>query len=159
MTPGSSPPPLANMTAQLLWPRCAEPTFLHFLVSSCQPGLVQQYCRLLATWCDWHCHARQFLAATALLNSNEQEKACDLFLSAAGGVPGDLFLTQHLLNLMGETSEDLSVAYYLRASAWTWLAENRQAGGRETGGTVGEDAVEAAWLLLEHIVTRHEARG
>ena len=27
-------PPLANMTAQLLWPRCAEPTFLHFLVSS-----------------------------------------------------------------------------------------------------------------------------
>ena len=107
-------PPLSNMTAQLLWPRCAVPTFLHFLVSSCQPGLVQQYCRQLNTWCDWHCHARQFLAATALLNSNEQEKACDLFLSAAGGVPGDLFLTQHLLNLSGETSEDLSVSYYLR---------------------------------------------
>ena len=107
-------PPLANMTAQLLWPRCAAPTFLHFLVSSCQPGLVQQYCRLLATWCDWHCHARQFLAATAFLNSNEQEKAADLFLSAAGGVPGDIFLTQHLLSLSGETSEDLSVSYYLR---------------------------------------------
>ena len=90
------------------------PTFLHFLVSSCQPGLVQQYCRLLATWCDWHCHARQFLAATAFLNSNEQEKAADLFLSAAGGVPGDIFLTQHLLSLSGETSEDLSVSYYLR---------------------------------------------
>ena len=31
-------PPLTNMTAQLLWPRCAAPTFLHFLLSSCQPG-------------------------------------------------------------------------------------------------------------------------
>ena len=39
--------------------------------------------------------------------------------------------------------------------AWTWLADNRQAGGRE----VGEDAVEAAWQLLEHIVTSHEQRG
>jgi len=107
-------PPLANMTAQLLWPRCAAPTFLHFLLSSCQPGLVQQYCRQLSTWCDWHCHARQFLLATALLNSQEQEKAADLFLSAAGGVPGDVFLTDHLLNLTGETSEDLSVSYYLR---------------------------------------------
>ena len=45
------------------------------------------------------------------------------------------------------------------AAAWRWLAENRQAGGRETQGGVGEDAVEAAWQLLEHIVTRHEAHG
>ena len=32
----------------------------------------QKYCRLLSTWCDWHCHARQFLLATALLNMCEQ---------------------------------------------------------------------------------------
>ena len=107
-------PPLANMTLQLLWPRCQAPTFLTFLVSSCQPALVQRYCRLLATWCDWHCHARQFLLATALLNSHEQEKAVDLFLAAAGGVPGDVFLTEHILGLAGETHEDLTVCYYLR---------------------------------------------
>ena len=107
-------PPLANMTLQLLWPRCQAPTFLTFLVSSCQPALVQRYCRLLATWCDWHCHARQFLLATALLNSHEQEKAVDLFLAAAGGVPGDVFLTEHILGLAGETHEDLTVSYYLR---------------------------------------------
>ena len=69
---------------------------------------------MLSTWCDWHCHARQFLLATSLLSSQEQEKAADLFLSAAGGVPGDQFLTHHILNLSGETSEDLTVAYYLR---------------------------------------------
>ena len=33
-------PPLSNMTAQLLWPRCAAPAFLHFLLSSCQPGII-----------------------------------------------------------------------------------------------------------------------
>ena len=110
-------PPLASMTAQLVWPRCAAPTFLLFLMSSSQPGLVQQYCRLLSTWCDWHCHARQFLLATALLNSNEPEKAVDLFLSAAGGIPADEFLIEHLLHLTGETSLDLSIAYYLRVIA------------------------------------------
>ena len=107
-------PPLTNMTAQLLWPRCAAPTFLHFLLVSCQHLLIQQYCRLLSTWCDWHCHARQFLLATALLNMCEQEKAADLFLSAAGGVPGDKFLTEHLLNLQGASSDDLTLAYFLR---------------------------------------------
>ena len=106
--------PLASMTAQLVWPRCAAPTFLLFLMSCSQPQLIQQYCRLLSTWCDWHCHARQFLEATAHLNSNQPEKATDLFLSAAGGVPGDEFLTEHLLHLVGETSLDLSLAYYLR---------------------------------------------
>jgi len=107
-------PPLTNMTAQLLWPRCAAPTFLHFLLTSSQHSLIQQYCRLLSTWCDWHCHARQFLLATALLNMCEQEKAVDLFLSAAGGVPQDQFLTEHLLNLTGDTADDLTVSYFLR---------------------------------------------
>ena len=110
-------PPLVNMTAQLLWPRCAAPTFVHFLLVSCQHGLIQQYCRLLSTWCDWHCHARQFLLATAQLNMCEQEKATDLFLSAAGGVPGDKFLTGHLLSLSGTSTKDLTVSYFLRVIA------------------------------------------
>ena len=94
----------------------------------------QKYCRLLSTWCDWHCHARQFLLATALLNMCEQvrqrqycapqhhelcaqEKATDLLLSAAAGVPQDTFLTEHLLNLAGNNSDDLTVSYFLRVIA------------------------------------------
>merc|ERR550519_539567 len=110
-------PPLTNMTAQLLWPRCAAPTFLHFLLVSCQHTLIQQYCRLLSTWCDWHCHARQFLLATALLNMCEQEKATDLLRSVAAGIPQDTFLTEHLLNLAGSSSDDLTVSYFLRVIA------------------------------------------
>ena len=42
---------------------------------------------------------RQFLLGSAYLNMGEEEKALDLFLSAAGGVPQDTFLTEDLLNL------------------------------------------------------------
>jgi len=110
-------PPLINMTAQLLWPRCAVPTFLNFLLTSCQHGLIQQYCRLLSTWCDWHCHARQFLLASALLNMGEPEKALDWFLTAAGGVPGDKFLTDDLLGLVGPSADDMTVQYFLRVTS------------------------------------------
>merc|ERR1711915_803863 len=41
------------------------------------------------------------------------------------------------------------------SAAWTWLAENRP-GGKEVQG---EDAVEASWQLLEHIVSTEETKG
>jgi len=41
------------------------------------------------------------------------------------------------------------------AAAWSWLAENRP-GGKEVQG---EDAVEASWQLLEHIVITQEEKG
>ena len=46
-----------------------------------------------------------------------QEKATDLLLSAAAGVPQDTFLTEHLLNLAGNNSDDLTVSYFLRVIA------------------------------------------
>jgi hypothetical protein len=47
---------------------------------------------------------RQFLLGSAYLNQGEEEKAVDLFLSAAGGVPQDTFLTDDLLNLSDTAS-------------------------------------------------------
>ena len=32
---------------------------------------IQQYVRLLSTWCDWNCQSRQFLLGSALLNMGE----------------------------------------------------------------------------------------
>ncbi len=61
----------------------------------------------------WQCHKlltvehttyRQFLLGSAYLNQGEEEKAVDLFLSAAGGVPQDTFLTEDLLNLSDTAS-------------------------------------------------------
>ena len=50
--------PLVNICAQLLWPRCAVSTFQEFLLASCQHMQIQEYVRLLSTWCDWNCHSR-----------------------------------------------------------------------------------------------------
>jgi len=107
-------PPLINMTTQLLWPRCASPTFLKFLFRSCQHLVVQNYCRLLSTWCEWHPYVRQFLLGTALLNMGEEEKALDLFISAAAGVPQDGFLAEDILELQGRDPDDLIVQYFLK---------------------------------------------
>ena len=40
-----------------------------------------------------------------------------MLLSAAAGVPQDTFLTEHLLNLAGSSSDDLTVSYFLRVIA------------------------------------------
>ena len=42
-------PPIINMSAQLLWPRCASSTFLNFLLRSNQHTIIQNYCRLITT--------------------------------------------------------------------------------------------------------------
>jgi len=107
-------PPLINMTAQLLWPRCASSIFLKFLFRSCQHVVVQNYCRLLSTWCEWHPYVRQFLMASSLLNMGEEEKALDLFINAAAGVPQDGFLAEDILELNGSSPDDLVVQYFLK---------------------------------------------
>ena len=116
-------PHLVNICAQLLWPRCALPTFQHFLLSgrptnirtyfipgctedrihvvvkmytresgghkccivlsACQFMQIQEYVRLLSTWCDWNCHSRQFLLGSALMNMGEPEKASDWMVQVA----------------------------------------------------------------------------
>ena len=110
--------PLVNICAQLLWPRCAVPTFQAFLLTSCQHMQIQEYVRLLSTWCDFNCHSRQFLLGSALLNMGEPEKACDWMVKGAGGIGTDAFLTSHLFSpdeLVEEFSVDqLTVMYFLK---------------------------------------------
>ena len=47
---------------------------------------VQEYVRLLSTWCDWNCHSRQFILGSALLNMGEPDKASDWMIKAAAGI-------------------------------------------------------------------------
>ena len=112
--------PLVNISAQLLWPRCAIPNFQEFLLTACQHMQIQEYVRLLSTWCDWNCHSRQFLLGSALLNMGEPEKAMDWMVQAVGGVSGvnqDPFLFSQLFSSDGEANVDpdrLSVLYFLK---------------------------------------------
>lgn len=107
--------PLVSISAQLLWPRCAVPTFQEFLLSACQHLQIQEYVRLLSTWCDWNCQSRQFLLGSALLNMGEPEKACDWMIQAASGVKSDRFLSKQLFPDGDVTDgERLSVLYFLK---------------------------------------------
>ena len=115
--------PLVNISAQLLWPRCAVPAFQQFLLAACQHMQIQEYVRLLSTWCDWNCHSRQFLLGSALLNMAEPEKACDWMIQAAGGVVSDRFLSSQIfsrqeLDVEGENGDTatkrLTILYFLK---------------------------------------------
>ena len=112
--------PLVNICAQLLWPRCAVSTFQEFLLSACQHMQIQEYVRLLSTWCDFNCHSRQFLLGSALLNMGEPDKACDWMIQGAGGIATDEFLNKHLFGhdemaSIGDCSADqLTVMYFLK---------------------------------------------
>jgi nuclear pore complex protein Nup160 len=81
---------------------------------------IQEYVRLLSTWCDWNCHSRQFLLGSALLNMGEPDKACDWMIQAAGGVGSDMFLTSHLFNpeeiqtFANCTTDRMTVMYFLK---------------------------------------------
>jgi len=111
--------PLVNINAQLLWPRCAVSTFQEFLLASCQHMQIQEYVRLLSTWCDWNCHSRQFLLGSALLNMGEPDKACSWLIQAGGGIGSDPFLMNHLFGPEDESlhqcsADRLTVMYFLK---------------------------------------------
>ena len=115
--------PLVNISAQLLWPRCAVPAFQQFLLAACQHMQIQEYVRLLSTWCDYYCHSRQFLLGSALLNMAEPEKACDWMIQAVGGVVSDRFLSSQIFSRqeLGDEDENadaltkrLTILYFLK---------------------------------------------
>ncbi len=108
---------LLIFSAQLLWPRCAVSSFQEFLLSACQYMQIQEYVRLLSTWCDWNCHSRQFLLGSAHLSMGEPDKACDWMIQAVGGVGIDAFLTNHLFKNQDHALTDLprlQVTYFLK---------------------------------------------
>ena len=116
--------PLVNICAQLLWPKCAVSAFQGFLLSACQHMQIQEYVRLMSTWCEHNCHSRQFLLGSALLNMGEPEKAYDWMIQAAGGIGVDTFLAKHLFSaeeidssLADCTADQLTVMYYLKIIA------------------------------------------
>eukprot|EP00096_Caligus_rogercresseyi_P011692 TRINITY_DN4693_c0_g1_i1.p1 TRINITY_DN4693_c0_g1~~TRINITY_DN4693_c0_g1_i1.p1 ORF type:complete len:726 (-),score=219.36 TRINITY_DN4693_c0_g1_i1:66-2243(-) len=107
--------PLVNISAQLLWPKCALSALPEFLLSACQYMQIQEYTRLLSMWCDWNSHSRLYLLGAALLYMGEPEKACDWMIQAAGGISSDQFLYSQLFkNDPDVNQERLTVLYFLK---------------------------------------------
>ncbi|XP_033337859.1 nuclear pore complex protein Nup160 [Megalopta genalis] len=103
-----------TLIAQLVWPRSGNFIFPEWLLTTCQFLLVQEYVRLLNTWCEWNSASRKFILAVALLEMGEAQKACDHFLRASGGILTDEFLADTLLETCVQTENNSLIQYYLK---------------------------------------------
>ncbi|XP_076303351.1 nuclear pore complex protein Nup160 [Lasioglossum baleicum] len=103
-----------TLIAQLVWPRSGNFIFPEWLLSTCQFLLVQEYVRLLKTWCEWNSASRKFILAVALLEMGEARKACDHFLRASGGILTDEFLVNTLLETSVLSKNNSLIQYYLK---------------------------------------------
>ncbi|XP_055326409.1 nuclear pore complex protein Nup160 homolog isoform X2 [Sitodiplosis mosellana] len=107
--------PLASIVGQLLWAVDGNFIFGEWLIGSCQHILIQEYVRLLNSWCEWNKYSRHFIAAVSLLDNGEPYKAFDLFMQCAKGVKQEAFLVKVIL----QSADDLTLSeavtqYYLR---------------------------------------------
>lgn len=103
-----------TLVAQLIWPISGIFFFPEWLLSSCQFLLVQEYVRLLSTWCEWNGASRKFILAISLLEMGEPQKACDYFLRASKGVFVDAYLSDLLLPINVTSESSALVHYYLK---------------------------------------------
>lgn len=104
----------ATLIAQLVWPRSGNFIFPEWLLSSCQFLLVQEYVRLLSTWCEWNSASRKFILAVSLLEMGEPQKACDQFLRSSNGVLTDYFIAETFLESSAISENNALVNYYLK---------------------------------------------
>ncbi|XP_031781564.1 nuclear pore complex protein Nup160 homolog isoform X7 [Nasonia vitripennis] len=103
-----------NTISQLIWPISGNFEFPEWLLKSCQFLLVQEYVRLLSTWCEWNSASRKFILAVSLLEVGETEKACDYFLRASNGVLVDSFLSSLITSSNTASDSSALVLYYLK---------------------------------------------
>ncbi|CAN8010772.1 unnamed protein product [Ixodes pacificus] len=112
-------PAYIQATAELIWPFAPEYAFAKALLDLGQHLQLQEYVRLLGSWCKQNSGTCQFLLATSLLSCNEPQKACELFQKIAKGTfLEEPFLQPQIGTLVGD--EELQsersplVLYFLR---------------------------------------------
>lgn len=108
--------PIIKILARLMWPINSNFIFSEFLMGHCQYLHLQEYVRLLASWCTTNEFSRKFLLGQCYLHFNEPYKAAQLFVEATEGLSiGEPFLIQKLLQVKEETSIPvMEVTYYLK---------------------------------------------
>ncbi|CAI9723426.1 Hypothetical predicted protein [Octopus vulgaris] len=108
--------PIIKILAKLLWPDSFSFLFPEFLVGHCQYLHLQEYVRMLSSWCPKNEHSRKFLLGQAYLYFNEPYKAAQSFVEAAEGLNnGEPFLVRKLLQINDDMNIPMmEVNYYLK---------------------------------------------
>ncbi|XP_071104860.1 nuclear pore complex protein Nup160-like isoform X1 [Haliotis cracherodii] len=106
--------PLVRTVAKIVWPMSDNFLFPEFLVGSCQYLHLQEYVRLLSSWCEWNVASRRFLLGLCYLHFDEPQKAAQCFTQAGSGVGNETFLSHKLLQTDEEEFHKMEVLYYLK---------------------------------------------
>lgn len=107
---------LSHNVLLLLWPVSGSFDFGEWLSETCQHTLIEEYVRLLKTWCEWNSCSRNFILALSFLHNGLSDRALDLFLQSAKGVLVEPFLTKYILQSTNSnmSSSDAFSQYYLK---------------------------------------------
>lgn len=109
---------LLKKVGQLLWPMTGDFVFGEWLIGSGQVIMIEEYVRLMNSWCQWNRCSRDFILAVTMLNNGELYKAFDYFMSATGGVCTERFLLEKILNSTPEQALELRqgvvAQYYMK---------------------------------------------
>ncbi|XP_030768263.1 nuclear pore complex protein Nup160 homolog isoform X2 [Sitophilus oryzae] len=104
--------PFISYLRQILWPLKNSTMLAEWLVSSGQHVWLQQYVKMLSSWCDWNISSCSFLLAVSFLMSAENYKALDLFQIAAKGIFTEPFMQERMLK--GDKGPQAYINYYLK---------------------------------------------
>ncbi|XP_076265249.1 nuclear pore complex protein Nup160 [Rhynchophorus ferrugineus] len=104
--------PFVSYLRQILWPLKNYTIFAEWLVSSGQHVWLQQYVKMLSSWCDWNISSCSFLLGVSFLMSAENYKALDLFQIAAKGILTEPFLQERMIR--GQKGQQAYINYYLK---------------------------------------------
>lgn len=92
--------------------------FGEWLLGSCQHTSIQEYVRLLNSWCEWNNCSRHFIAAVSLLENGQTHKSFDLFMQASKGVLSESFLRRITIprdNYAEDITQNQAIClYYLK---------------------------------------------
>ncbi|CAH1256707.1 NUP160 [Branchiostoma lanceolatum] len=99
---------------QLLYPMSPSSLLPEFLMTKCQYLQLQEYVRLLDSWCVWNTSSRRFFLGAAHLNCGEPHKAVDCFLQGVHGVGNEDFLLNKLLQPTDQELPHLPVLYLVK---------------------------------------------
>ncbi|XP_023245481.1 nuclear pore complex protein Nup160 homolog [Copidosoma floridanum] len=102
-----------NLISKLIWPISEDFHFPEWLLFSCQFPLVQEYIRILGTWCEWNGTSRKFILAMSFLEMGETQKACDIFLRAFSGVISEKYILELLVTDRKISKNDAVDHYFL----------------------------------------------
>ncbi|XP_055603788.1 nuclear pore complex protein Nup160 homolog [Uranotaenia lowii] len=77
---------------RLIWPVAGDFTFGQWLMQGEMHIFIEQYVRLLNSWCEWNNCSRNFILAKSYLMNGENAKALDLFPQSAKGILKEPYL-------------------------------------------------------------------